>query len=142
VLEAARASLTWLRVDAELAELLADSASASRAVRSQHPLQSGRAARLTTMSVPTNSQATPAAVAAPASKREVAVWTVVVLAASLFVYPGLSIVIAIVLAFTRLRHNPLARWVLLGVAVAVLVVQIVGLMAGPVSGSSSPGVPA
>jgi hypothetical protein len=92
VLEAARASLTWLRVDAELAELLADS--------------------------------------------------VVVLAASLFVYPGLSIVIAIVLAFTRLRHNPLARWVLLGVAVAVLVVQIVGLMAGPVSGSSSPGVPA
>jgi hypothetical protein len=35
VLEAARASLTWLRVDAELAELLADSASASRAVRSE-----------------------------------------------------------------------------------------------------------
>jgi chromate transport protein ChrA len=94
------------------------------------------------MSVPTNSQATPAAVAAPASKREVAVWTVVVLAASLFVYPGLGIVIAVVLAFSRLRHNPLARWVLLGVAGAVLVIQIIGLMAGPVSGSSSPGVPA
>jgi hypothetical protein len=35
VLEAARASLTWLRVDAELAELLADSKNAPRAVRSQ-----------------------------------------------------------------------------------------------------------
>jgi hypothetical protein len=30
VLEAARASLTWLRVDAELAELLADSENAPR----------------------------------------------------------------------------------------------------------------
>jgi hypothetical protein len=35
VLEAARASLTWLRVDAELAELLADSENAPRAARSE-----------------------------------------------------------------------------------------------------------
>jgi chromate transport protein ChrA len=95
----------------------------------------------TTMSVPTNGQATPATLAAPASKGEVAVWTVVVLATSLVVYPGLGIVIAAVLAFSRLRHNPTARWVLLGVAVAILIVQIIGIMAGSVSGSSSPGVP-
>lgn len=94
------------------------------------------------MSVPMNGQATPPAVATPASQIEVAVWTVVVLAASLLVYPGLGILIAAVLAFTRLRHNPTARWVLLGVAVAILIVQIIGLMAGPVSGSSGPVVPA
>lgn len=94
------------------------------------------------MSVLMNGQATPPAVAAPASQIEVAVWTVVVLAASLLVYPGLGILIAAVLAFTRLRHNPTARWVLLGVSVAILIVQIIGLMAGPVSGSSGPVVPA
>jgi hypothetical protein len=44
VLEAARASLTWLRVDAELAELLADSENAPRSVRSERSPQ-GRAGR-------------------------------------------------------------------------------------------------
>jgi hypothetical protein len=44
LLEAARASPTWLRVDAELAELLADSENAPRAVRSE-PSPRGRSRR-------------------------------------------------------------------------------------------------
>ena len=59
------------------------------------------------------------------------VWVVAVVAAGL-VIPGLGIVIALVLAFTRLRDAPAAvRWGLVGVGVAVLVVQLVGLNAGP-----------
>jgi hypothetical protein len=88
-----------------------------------------------------NGQATPPAVATPASQIEVAVWTVVVLAASL-VFPGLGILIAGGLVFTRLRHNPTARWVLFGVSVAILIVQIIGLSAGFMSGFAGPGVPA
>jgi hypothetical protein len=63
----------------------------------------------------------------PASTGEVGAWTAVVLVASLF--PGLGVVIAAVLAFTRLRHNPTARWMLLGVSIAILAVEVVGLFA-------------
>jgi hypothetical protein len=42
VLEAARASLTWLRVDAELAELLADSENALRSRSERSPRGAGR----------------------------------------------------------------------------------------------------
>jgi hypothetical protein len=91
------------------------------------------------MNVPTTGQPT---LATPAGKGEVAVWTVVVLAASLLVYPGLGILIAAVLAFTRLRHNPKARWVLLGVSVAVLIVAILGLMVGTQTGYVGPSEPA
>jgi|SoiMethySBSTD1v2_1073268.scaffolds.fasta_scaffold701073_2 hypothetical protein len=51
----------------------------------------------------------------PASRAEIAIWTAVVLAATIL--PGVGIVIAAVLAFKRLRYNPIARWVLLGVAI-------------------------
>lgn len=58
----------------------------------------------------------------PASRSEVAIWTAIVLAAT--VLPGLGIVIAAVLAFKRLRHNPFARWVLLGVSIVATVMFV------------------
>ena len=60
--------------------------------------------------------------AAGASRAEIVIWTVVVLAATIL--PGLGIVIAAVLAFKRLRHNPFARWVLLGVSIVATVMFV------------------
>jgi chromate transport protein ChrA len=66
-----------------------------------------------------------------ASGTELAVWTLVVLIAT--VLPPLGVIIAAVLAFTRLRHNRVARWLLLGLSIAILAVAIIGLY-GPTSG--------
>ena len=40
------------------------------------------------------------------------------------ILPGLVIVIAAVLAFKRLRQNPFARWVLLGVSIVATVMFV------------------
>ena len=58
----------------------------------------------------------------PVSRAEIVIWTVVVLAATIL--PGLGIVIAAVLAYKRLRHNPFARWVLLGVSIVATVMFV------------------
>lgn len=63
----------------------------------------------------------------PASTGEVGAWTAVVLVASLV--PGLGVAIAAVLAFTRLRHNPTARWMLLGVSITIFTLEVIGLFA-------------
>jgi hypothetical protein len=74
----------------------------------------------------------------PASYREVVLWYAVTIAAEVLVYPGLGVVMALVLAFTRLRHNGRARWVLVGVSAAILAFQLVGLLAVGVSGGTGP----
>jgi chromate transport protein ChrA len=66
----------------------------------------------------------------PASGTEVAVWTLVVLIAT--VLPPLGVIIAAVLTFTQLRHNPVARWLLLGLSIAILAYAIIGVF-GPTS---------
>jgi chromate transport protein ChrA len=66
----------------------------------------------------------------PASGTELAVWTLVVLLATLI--PGLGVIIAAVLAFTRLRHNRVARWLLLGLSIAIIAYALIGLY-GPTS---------
>jgi hypothetical protein len=66
-----------------------------------------------------------------ASRSEVAIWAVVVVLAEWFALLGIPI--ALVLAFTRIRHNtPVARWGVLALAVAILAIQFLGLIAvGP-----------
>lgn len=71
-----------------------------------------------------------AATNGPASGTEVALWTLAVLIATLI--PGLGIIIAAVLAFTRLRHNRVARWLLLGLSIAIIAYALIGLY-GPTS---------
>ncbi|MGI8522520.1 MAG: hypothetical protein ACR2K3_04300 [Nocardioides sp.] len=59
------------------------------------------------------------------------------------VVPGLGIVLALVLALTRLRNaSPAARWGLVGLGIIVLALQLVGLLtgAGP-SGGVGPASP-
>jgi ABC-type Fe3+ transport system permease subunit len=69
----------------------------------------------------------------PASGTELALWTLVVVVALPF-----GVIIAAVLAFTRLRHNRVARWLLLGLTVAILAFALIGLY-GPTSGDSYTG---
>jgi hypothetical protein len=73
----------------------------------------------------------------PASGLEVAAWTAVVVVVTLlpFGFPGAGIVIAGVLAFTRLRHNPIARWLLLGLSAVLLVLLVAFLIVGTFAGS-------
>jgi hypothetical protein len=72
---------------------------------------------------------------ASVSSAEVAAWFAVVAILTLFVHPGLGIVAALVLDFTRLRHSSTAvRIGLVALAVVILAVQIVGLQAGDGTG--------
>jgi peptidoglycan/LPS O-acetylase OafA/YrhL len=65
----------------------------------------------------------------PASGTELALWTLVVVVTFPF-----GVIVAAVLAFTRLRHNRVARWLLLGLTVAVLALVLIGLY-GPTTTS-------
>lgn len=74
-----------------------------------------------------------------ATRREVAAWAAVVVLTQWFALLGLPI--ALVLAFTRLRNSPpVARWGLVVLASAILVLQVVGLVAlgDPVGHVSTP----
>ncbi|OKI64378.1 hypothetical protein A6A27_25685 [Micromonospora sp. CB01531] len=75
----------------------------------------------------------------PVSHREITAWSIAVAASSILVCPGLGTVVALVLAFTRLRHNARARWMLVGVSVAILALQmIIILLPGSGSGYVGP----
>ncbi|HYJ68755.1 MAG TPA: hypothetical protein VEX15_13980 [Nocardioidaceae bacterium] len=76
--------------------------------------------------VPPDARADTAPNPPAASGTELAVWTLVVLIAT--VLPPLGIIIAAVLAFTRLRHNRVARWLLLGLSVAILAFALIGVL--------------
>lgn len=61
---------------------------------------------------------------------EVASWFAIVVVLS-FVVPVLPIALALVLAFTRLRHmSPAVRAGIVALAVAILALQLVGLQGG------------
>ena len=55
--------------------------------------------------------------------------------------PGLGIVVGLVLPFTRLRANSsLARWSVLALGIATLVLQLIGLQAGAMGFEVGPAV--
>jgi hypothetical protein len=61
------------------------------------------------------------------SKSEVAAWATGVVLGEWFLLPGLGLVIAVVLAFTRLRGGSRAvRWGMVALGVAVLALHIMG----------------
>lgn len=63
-----------------------------------------------------------------ASRREHLLWGAAVIAAGL-VLPGSGILLAVVLAFTRLKHSPASvRGTLVAIGVAVVVLQVIGLL--------------
>ncbi|MFJ6568134.1 hypothetical protein ACIQNU_11960 [Streptomyces sp. NPDC091292] len=69
-----------------------------------------------------------------AQRGEVALWGLAVVAGGML-FPGLGIIVGLVLAVTRLKHNSLTvRLGLVGLGLVVLVAQIVGLMSGSVEG--------
>lgn len=64
------------------------------------------------------------------AKSEIAWWAVAVVVTGL-VLPGLGLLLAVGLSFTRLKATPAStRWGLVALGVAVLVIQVVGLLAG------------
>ncbi|MEO5710882.1 MAG: hypothetical protein ABIQ59_13815 [Nocardioidaceae bacterium] len=66
----------------------------------------------------------------PITKAEVVWWAVAVVVTGV-VLPGLGLLLAVGLCFTRLRTTPAStRWGLVALGVAVLVIQVVGLLAG------------
>jgi hypothetical protein len=66
----------------------------------------------------------------PASGTELAVWTLVVLIAAPF-----GVFIAAVLAFTRLRQNRVARWLILGLSIAIIALLVLGIIGAASTGS-------
>ena len=79
---------------------------------------------------------------ASVSSAEVVAWFGVVAILNLFVYPGLGVVVALILAFTRLRNSPTAvRVGLVAFALAVLAFQLVGLQGAQMTGTTGPAIP-
>jgi hypothetical protein len=79
---------------------------------------------------------------ASVSSAEVAAWFAVVAILTLFVHPGLGIVAALVLDFTRLRHSSTAvRIGLVALAVVILAAQLVGLQGAQMTGTTGPAIP-
>lgn len=73
---------------------------------------------------------------------EVVVWFGVVAILTLFVYPFLGVVVALVLDCTRLRSSSRAvRFGLAAFAMAILAVQFVGLHGTQMSGTTGPAIP-
>lgn len=76
----------------------------------------------------------------PAPSAEVVGWFGAIAVVSLLV-PGLPILGALVLAFTRLRgSSPAVRIGLLAFAVAILVLQTIGLQGGSMQGTTGPAI--
>jgi hypothetical protein len=73
----------------------------------------------------------------PVSRGEVGTWAVVVALLQWFTFLGIPL--ALLLAFTRLRSSaPIVRWGLVGLACAVIALQIVGLFVVETSGDVGP----
>lgn len=78
---------------------------------------------------------------APASRAELALWLFGTFVGGVLLILGLGIVVGLVLAFTRLSGNrPLARWSVLTLGVATLVLQVIGLQYGSSSFELGPAV--
>ena len=76
------------------------------------------------------------------SRRETALWAGLVVVSGLVV-PGLGIIVAVALAFTRLRNSSMRiRVGLVALGATVFVVQLLGLMAGSTQMHISPSSPA
>jgi hypothetical protein len=72
---------------------------------------------------------------------ELALWWLAVLGGGFFV-PGLGLLVGVVLAFTRYRHDrPMIRWGFVAVGAAMLVFQIVSLEVGFSNHGVSPAMP-
>lgn len=74
----------------------------------------------------------------PVTTFEFGLWTAATLIAG-FLVVGLGFLLGIVLAFTRFRYmRPSARWSLAAVGAALVVLQIIGLLAGSTESYISP----